>query len=121
MQRGSKGSLEFLRQQEQVEALLVATKTGPQIYNVAGTFFFHPSMAVLRLQRLKNNENDHFAAALELKPGMKVLDCTMGLGSDDAVASFLVGATGKVCSWSESVAASAFCSEQRLAGLPCGR
>lgn len=97
LQRSSKGSLEFLCQQEQVEALLVATKTGPQIYTSAGTFFFHPSMAVLRLQRLKNNENDHFAAALELKQGMKVLDCTMGLASDAAVASFLVGTNGKVC------------------------
>lgn len=97
IKRGSKGSLDFFLKQEQVEALLVATNKGPQIYSKEGTFFFHPSMAVLRLQRLKNNEPDHFASAMGLKEGRKVLDCTMGLASDAAIASFIVGASGKVC------------------------
>lgn len=97
LQRQSKGSLDFLCRQEGLDYLLVATKKGPQIYNSAGTFFFHPSMAVLRVQRLQNGENDHFAAALGLEPGKKVLDCTMGLASDAAVASFIVGNTGTVC------------------------
>ena len=43
----------FLLDQERVEALLVATNKGPQVYTASGTFFFHPSMAVLRVQRLK--------------------------------------------------------------------
>ena len=48
-------------------------------------------MAVLRVQRLKKHESDHFSAALALKPGMRVLDCTMGLASDAVVASFITG------------------------------
>lgn len=54
-------------------------------------------MAVLRVQRLKKHESDHFSAALALKPGMRVLDCTMGLASDAVVASFITGLTGTVC------------------------
>lgn len=97
VERGSKGSLDFLLAQEQVEALLVATNKGPQVYSASGTFFFHPSMAVLRVQRLKKHESDHFITALALKEGMKVLDCTMGLASDAVVASFITGTTGVVC------------------------
>ena len=87
VERSSKGSLKFLLDREQVDALLVATNQGPQVYSASGTFFFHPSMAVLRAQRLKKHEPDHFVAALELKPGMKVLD----------FASFITGAEGVVC------------------------
>ena len=97
VERGSRGSLGFLLDQERVEALLVATNKGPQVYTASGTFFFHPSMAVLRVQRLKKHESDHFSAALALKPGMRVLDCTMGLASDAVVASFITGWTGTVC------------------------
>ena len=96
IERASKGSLEELRQQNNLDAILVATADGPQIYNNEGTFFYHPGMAVLRLQRLKNNEHDHFAQALELLEGMRVLDGTLGLAGDAAIASYLVGEKGKV-------------------------
>ena len=96
IERASKGSLEELRQQNNLDAILVATADGPQIYNNEGTFFYHPGMAVLRLQRLKNNEHDHFAQALELREGMRVLDGTLGLAGDAAIASYLVGEKGKV-------------------------
>ena len=96
IERVSKGSLEELRQQNNLDAILVATADGPQIYNNEGTFFYHPGMAVLRLQRLKNNEHDHFAQALELREGMRVLDGTLGLAGDAAIASYLVGEKGKV-------------------------
>lgn len=45
VERGSRGALGFLLDQERVEALLVATNKGPQVYTASGTFFFHPSMA----------------------------------------------------------------------------
>lgn len=96
IERASKGRLEELRQQNNLDAILVATADGPQIYNNEGTFFYHPGMAVLRLQRLKNNEHDHFAQALELREGMRVLDGTLGLAGDSAIASYLVGEKGKV-------------------------
>lgn len=97
LDREGQGSLAMLLEQERLAALLVATVNGPQIFTPAGTFFFHPNMAVLRVQRLKKQEQDYFVTALGLRPGMKVLDCTMGLASDAAVASFIVGAGGLVC------------------------
>ena len=39
VERGSRGSLGFLLDQERVEALLVATNKGPQVYTASGTFF----------------------------------------------------------------------------------
>lgn len=95
VERGSRGSLGFLLDQERVEALLVATNKGPQVYT-ASELSFHPSMAVL-CTAFKKHESDHFSAALALKPGMRVLDCTMGLASDAVVASFITGRTGTVC------------------------
>ena len=41
IERPSKGSLEELRQQNNLDAILVATADGPQIYNNEGTFFYH--------------------------------------------------------------------------------
>lgn len=34
--------------------------------------------------------------AMDLKPKMSVLDCTLGLGTDATVASYIVGENGKV-------------------------
>ena len=90
------GSLQQLLEEQGLEALLVATQKGPQLVSAEGTFFYHPSMAVLRLQRLKAGEGDNFVQALELQPGKRVLDCTLGLASDAAIASFVVGPTGRV-------------------------
>lgn len=96
LRRGSSGSLEELCQKHSVSALLVATKLGPQVFTEEGRFFFHPSMADLRLKHVAAGESDHLIEALALKPGMKVLDCTLGLASDAIVASYAVGAQGKV-------------------------
>ncbi len=97
LERTSKGSLQFLCTQKQLDALLIATNNGPHVFTSEGTFFFHPGMAVLRVQRLKGGKTDHFASTLGLKTGMKVLDCTMGLASDAIVASFLIGKNGLIC------------------------
>lgn len=90
------GKLETLLQEKQLDAVLVAAADGPRIVNTGGTFFYHPSMAVLRIQRLKNGENDNFATALNIRKGMKILDATLGLASDAVIASYLVGESGQV-------------------------
>ncbi len=94
--RREQGSLQQILEEQQLEALLVATSKGPQLVSSEGTFFYHPSMAVLRLQRLKEGQGDNFVQALGLQPGMRVLDCTLGLASDAAIASYVVGAAGQV-------------------------
>lgn len=96
LRRGRSGSLEELCAKHKLDALLVATKLGPQVFTEEGRFFFHPSMADLRLKHLAAGESDHLIEALALEPGKKVLDCTLGLASDAIVASYAVGAAGKV-------------------------
>jgi len=59
-------------------------------YN-GGDFFFHPGMAKLRINEIKNGKTDQMIKALDLNPGDSFLDCTMGLGSDSLVASYVNG------------------------------
>ena len=70
--------------------------SGSLVFTQEGRFFFHPSMADLRLKHIAAGESDHLIEALDLKPGAKVLDCTLGLASDALVASYAVGTAGKV-------------------------
>ena len=77
-------------------ALIVLEKDGPRIHSAAGTFAYHAGMAVLRIEQLVQGGKDHFLNALGVGEGGRVLDCTLGLASDAAVASWAVGAGGTV-------------------------
>ncbi|MEK4029041.1 MULTISPECIES: class I SAM-dependent methyltransferase [Bacillaceae] len=59
-------------------------------------FFFHPNSASFRVKRLMRGEDDPFITASGLKPGMSLLDCTLGLASDSIAASFVIGPSGRV-------------------------
>lgn len=59
-------------------------------------FFFHPSMALVRLKRLISGEPDSLVTVSEAAPGDVVLDCTAGFCSDSLVFSYAVGEAGKV-------------------------
>ncbi|MCR4425499.1 MAG: class I SAM-dependent methyltransferase [Firmicutes bacterium] len=61
-----------------------------------GRLRFHPGMAPIRIQRLEEGGLDHMVEAMRLSPGDSVLDCTLGLGSDAIVASWVVGEGGAV-------------------------
>lgn len=94
--RVSKGNLEKILLENNLDALIVATNKGPQVFSCEGTLFFHPGMAALRLKSLMQGGKDNFVEALGLKRGMKVLDCTMGLAGDATIASHICGDTGRV-------------------------
>ena len=95
--RNHSKSLDAVMEEQGLEAVLIATRTGPKLYSkLGGDFSYHPGMAVLRLQQLKRGERDHFVNALALERGMRVLDGTLGLASDAAIASYIVGEQGKV-------------------------
>jgi len=80
----------------QADALLLASSQGAKVYCNGHKFAYHPSMAKLRIENIKKGGRDHLVDAMKLHPGMRVLDCTLGLAADAAVASFVVGETGKV-------------------------
>ena len=86
---------EFMAEQG-LAALIVLEKDGPRIHSEHGTFAYHPGMAEIRVQQLLRGAPDHLVQALDLQPGSKVLDCTLGLASDAAVAACVAGPTGRV-------------------------
>ncbi|BBI33641.1 class I SAM-dependent methyltransferase [Cohnella abietis] len=59
-------------------------------------FYYHPSMALVRLKRLRDGGNDTLLAVSGATAGDKVLDCTAGLCSDALVFSYAVGKQGTV-------------------------
>lgn len=89
-------SFEGLRKIYGAENILLVKKNSLSVITVEGELFFHPNTAHLRIKNLRGGEGDRLIDALKISQGSKVLDCTLGLGSDAVVASFIVGDKGKV-------------------------
>ncbi|SDF55918.1 class I SAM-dependent methyltransferase [Sporolituus thermophilus] len=87
-------SLTTLKKQYNVDHIIVVTRNGPVVHTPGGEYFFHLSMAELRIKNLRNGKHDHMITAMKLEKGMSVLDCTLGLATDAIVASFVLGKDG---------------------------
>jgi 16S rRNA G966 N2-methylase RsmD len=53
-------------------------------------------MSALRIKEIKSGKDDTMINAMNLQPGQRLLDCTLGLGSDAIVASYVLGKEGVV-------------------------
>jgi len=89
-------SFDLLKKLHEVDNILLVKKNSLSIITSDGEFFFHPNTAHLRIKNLRCGENDRLIDALNVKKGAKILDCTLGLGSDAIVESFIAGETGKI-------------------------
>ena len=89
-------SLPELRAQYGVDSILVVKKGLLFLEGTEETLQFHPNMAHLRVKNLRFGRGDHLVKALDIQPGDKVLDCTLGMGSDAIVESFAAGPEGSV-------------------------
>lgn len=91
-------SIQQLKNQHQEVGLLIVTNKGLNYYKAydSDPFFFHPSLATIRMKRLQQGETDTLAMVAEVKAGDVVLDCTAGMASDAIVLSHCVGEEGKV-------------------------
>ena len=89
-------SLKALKEKYELSELIVVTTTGPIVHTSAGEYFFHLSMAELRIKNVLNGNHDHMVTAMGLRSGMAVLDCTLGLATDAIVASFVIGENGVI-------------------------
>jgi hypothetical protein len=96
IQRNKRSILDM--QSEQFCGCLVVGKERLELFDKGepNPFFFHPNSAMFRIKRIMNGDQDPFVEAAQLKKGMSLLDCTLGLASDSIVASFVVGDVGKV-------------------------
>lgn len=90
------GSMETFLAKKGLKAVLIASHLGPQVMTEEGLLRYHPNMGVPRVRTLKRGGSDHLVEACGLQPGMRFLDCTLGLASDSLVASFVTGPAGKV-------------------------
>jgi hypothetical protein len=86
--RNQRGTGEIIRSGGLHGLLVVGKKRLSYVYP-GGEFFFHPGMAKLRIKEILNGKTDQMIKALDLRRGDSVLDCTLGLGSDAIVASFM--------------------------------
>lgn len=77
-------------------AVLVVTRERLVVETRAGQLYFHPGMAKPRIRSLERGDVDVMVAAMQLEPGDEVLDCTLGLGADAIVSSYVVGSEGRV-------------------------
>ena len=89
-------SIAALAQAHDVEYVLIAKKNSLRLATADNEIFFHPSLAHLRIKNSLKGEGDRLIEAMNLQHGMKVLDCTLGLGADAIVESFAVGAEGSI-------------------------
>ena len=89
-------SFDALKNAHGVENILLVKKNSLSVINSAGEFFFHPNTAHLRIKNLREGDGDRLVDALNISAGSKILDCTLGLGSDAIVASFIAGSAGKI-------------------------
>ncbi|MBD1372939.1 class I SAM-dependent methyltransferase [Hazenella sp. IB182357] len=87
---------ELFQQTSDVYALVVTKKELRCVSRTGEVFFFHPNMSALRIKHLQSNQPDVMVTATQMQAGDTVLDCTMGMGADAIVASYAVGAKGKV-------------------------
>lgn len=89
-------SFETLKTIHGVENILLVKKNSLSVVTAEGELFFHPNTAHLRIKNLRGGDGDRLIDALKISEGSKVLDCTLGLGSDAIVESFVAGSLGEI-------------------------
>ncbi|MEW6770155.1 MAG: class I SAM-dependent methyltransferase [Bacillota bacterium] len=93
--RGRLG-LESLLAASEADGALVVGRRRVSFFFGGREFAFHPGTAVLRIKNLRSGKPDQMIQAMDLCSGDAVLDCTLGLGADAIVASFVAGPEGRV-------------------------
>ncbi|RCW50989.1 class I SAM-dependent methyltransferase [Paenibacillus prosopidis] len=80
------------------ERLLVVTEQEVRYYDgqSEAPLYFHPSMAFVRVKRLRRGETDPLIQLSGCREGDSIIDCTAGLASDSLVFSYAAGASGSV-------------------------
>ena len=95
--RNGGGGLNGMLDDAKADRALVVEEYGLAIAHRDGTVFrWHPNMGFVRAFNLVRGQSDTFAEAAQLKPGDKLLDCTLGFASEALIASLLVGESGEV-------------------------
>lgn len=89
-------SIESLISNNWVIGMIVVSAQRISCFTRSSEFFFHPGLARLRINELNNGKTDQMIQAMSLRTGDTMLDCTLGLGTDAIVASYVSGKEGRV-------------------------
>jgi len=82
-------SIKKLSDEYNARDVIVWEKSGPIMYSGGEKFFFHPSMAKVRISAYrKKGVLDPMIEACEIRENDHFLDCTLGLGADAIAASY---------------------------------
>ncbi|MFX3636652.1 MAG: class I SAM-dependent methyltransferase [Candidatus Pristimantibacillus sp.] len=85
---------------EQMQDIHLIVVTGKEVRYYEGQtespLYFHPSMAFVRVKRLRKGESDPLIDLSGCSEGDSIIDCTAGLASDSLVFSFAAGVSGNV-------------------------
>jgi Protein of unknown function (DUF548). len=78
--------------------MIVVTEKEVRYYDgqTEAPLYFHPSMAFVRVKRLRRGESDPLVDLTGCEQGDSVIDCTAGLAADSLVFSYAVGEAGAV-------------------------
>lgn len=91
-----KGGINKIKEYYGADIVLIVKNDKVVLDLPEGEMFFHPNMAQVRIKRLRYGGNDNMLEAMQVKKGMKILDCTLGFAADAIVSSYGVGESGKV-------------------------
>lgn len=92
-----RNSLAKLMANHSESAILLVSRERLEYHQIdQPVFYFHPSMAAVRVKRLLRGEGDTLLTAADVRKGDTVLDCTAGLASDSIVLAHAVGSEGRV-------------------------
>lgn len=92
-----RNSIEDLFEHYNLYRAIIVAKNGWRYQDRQGNrFAFHPNMSALRIKQLQNGQKDLMVECSKMTEGDAVLDCTLGMGADAIVSSFVVGKKGKV-------------------------
>ena len=93
-----KYSVQNLMEQSDTGSVIVVTEKEVRLFDVKRPqpFFFHPSMAYVRVKRMMKGEQDPLLVLSRCEKGDHVIDCTAGLCGDSLVFSYGVGSEGTV-------------------------
>ncbi|MDC0711186.1 class I SAM-dependent methyltransferase [Stigmatella sp. ncwal1] len=87
------------------QALVVFEASAVALVDSQGVLRFSPGLGYLRVKQLDAGvQEDMLVRIAELRPGERVLDCTLGLGADAQVAARLVGPAGTLTALEKSPA-----------------
>jgi 16S rRNA (guanine1516-N2)-methyltransferase len=89
-------SLECLTERFQLDGAFVFFAHEMILWYAGSEIRFHTNMAKHRILNMINDGQDRMQMVMDLQSGDSLLDCTLGLGTDAIVASFIVGPSGNV-------------------------